>query len=45
MKSIKPDHEKPLINTTEREGIGTIILRFVFFLVIAIGILILAWRV
>lgn len=45
MKSIKPDHQKPLMGTPEREGIGTIILRFVFFLVIAIGILILVWRV
>jgi hypothetical protein len=45
VKSIKPDHQEPLMGTREQEGIGTIILRFVFFLVIAIGILVLAWRV
>lgn len=33
------------MGTPEREGIGIIIVRFVFFLAIAIGILILFWRV
>lgn len=43
MKTVRPDNPEPIPARDVRPQMGKIILRFVALLVIAIGLLLLAW--
>ena len=43
MKSIRPDHTDPIPLRTSPPGMGTIMIRFVGLLVVAVVALALAW--
>ncbi len=43
MKTVRPDNPEPIPTRAVRPQMGKIILRFVALLVIAIGLLFLAW--